>query len=240
MENIDFWNYGWCLNTMVRCAASKKHCTENYKTYFLFPDVLKRWHFQKNCAGIWSFLYYWERSCFFFPKIWSYIWDGKWKMIFIKKSTRKYGIFFKLSEKMVFLKRAAPGHDLSCIIWKDGIFPKNAIFFPWAGSQRWPFSRNTWKYDIFCVHVWVLQTRCHASQTKKIKGGLILQNAPKGDWRSRLTSLKDLQQFSALSRRPLLVFSCFFHVRKKPRNLIYRIEVWLLIQFIRLEIFYNE
>ena len=31
-------------------------------------------------------------------------------------------IFFKLSEKMVLTKRAAPAHDLSCIIWKDGIF----------------------------------------------------------------------------------------------------------------------
>ena len=56
------------------------------------------------------------------------------------------------------------GHDLSCIIWKDGIFsPGNMTFFPWAGSDRWPFSRNTWRYNIFCVH-------------------------PKDDWRSRFTS----------------------------------------------------
>ena len=47
------------------------------KPYFLFPDVLKRWSFQKNCAGIWSFLYYRERWFFFFPKIWSYTLDGK-------------------------------------------------------------------------------------------------------------------------------------------------------------------
>ena len=26
------------------------------KPYFLFPDALKRWSFQKNCAGTWSFL----------------------------------------------------------------------------------------------------------------------------------------------------------------------------------------
>ena len=39
-----------------------------------------------------------------------------------QKNTWKYDIFFKLSEKMVFPKRAAPAHDLSCIIWKDGIF----------------------------------------------------------------------------------------------------------------------
>ena len=55
------------------------------KLYFLFPDVLKRWSLQKNRALIWSFLYYRERWYFFFPKIWSYTLDRKWKMIFLKK-----------------------------------------------------------------------------------------------------------------------------------------------------------
>ena len=42
-----------------------------------------------------------------------------------QKNTRKYDIFFKLSEKMIFPKRVAPAHDLYCIIWKDGtFFPK--------------------------------------------------------------------------------------------------------------------
>ena len=50
-------------------------------------NVLKRWSFQKNCTGIWSFLYYQERWYFFFPKIWSYSLDEKWKTIFLKKST---------------------------------------------------------------------------------------------------------------------------------------------------------
>ena len=96
-----------------------------------------------------------------------------------QKITQKYDIFFKLSKKMVFSKRAAPGHDISCIIWKDGIFsPENMIFFPWAGSERWPFSKNTWKYDIFCVHMRVLQTWCHGllpKKKKKIKDGPIPQ-----------------------------------------------------------------
>ena len=38
------------------------------------------------------------------------------------KNTRKYDIFFKRSEKMVFLKSAALGHDLSYITQKEGIF----------------------------------------------------------------------------------------------------------------------
>ena len=60
------------------------------KPYFLFPDVLKRWSFQKTCAGIWSFLHYWERWYIFFSKIGSYALDGKWKMILLKKYTEIY------------------------------------------------------------------------------------------------------------------------------------------------------
>ena len=46
-----------------------------------------------------------------------------------QKNTRKYDVFFKLSEKMVFSKRVVPGHDLSCIIWKDGIFSRKHDIF---------------------------------------------------------------------------------------------------------------
>ena len=50
-------------------------------------------------------------------------------MIFFKKNTRKYDIFFRSSEKKVFSKRAAPGHDLSFIMWKDGFFSRKQYFF---------------------------------------------------------------------------------------------------------------
>ena len=98
-----------------------------------------------------------------------------------QKNTRKYNIFFKLSENMVFSKRATLGHDLSCIIWKDRVFSENLIFFPWVGSERLPFSRNTRKYDIFCVHVQVLQTWRHAPLSKKSEMVLSRKNTPKGD-----------------------------------------------------------
>ena len=131
-------------------------------------------------------------------------------------------IFLVLSGKMVFFS------------------PKTRYFFPWTGSQGWPFSRNTWKHDIFCVHVWVLQTWCPAPCQKKSRMALSSKNTPKGDWRSRLTSWKELQQFSVPSQRPLRAFSCIALQRKKPGNLIYRIKVWLLLQVTRLEIFCNE
>ena len=90
------------------------------KPCFLFPDVLKWWSFQKNCAGIWFFFYFRERWYFLFPKIWSYALCGKWKMTFLKKIhgdifssnvTRRWSfqeelrrdtIFLVLSGKMAF------------------------------------------------------------------------------------------------------------------------------------------
>ena len=54
-----------------------------------------------------------------------------------QKSTRKYDIFFKRSEKIIFSKRTAPGHDPSWTIWTGGIFfPKNMVFFPWTENER--------------------------------------------------------------------------------------------------------
>ena len=116
------------------------------KPYFLFPEVLKRWSFQKNCAGIWSFLYYRERWYFFFLKIWSYTLDGKWKMIFLKKYTEIY--FLQAFWKYGLSKRCRAG-TWSFLYYLERwyFFPENMIFFPWAESERRPFSGNTWKHD---------------------------------------------------------------------------------------------
>ena len=148
------------------------HCKG--KPYFLSPDVLKRWSFQKNCIGIWSFLHYQERLYFFFPKIWSYTLDGKWKMIFLKKihgnmifssnflkrwsfqkGLRRYMIFLVLCGKMVF-------------------FPKN-IFFPWAESE-WRLSQELHGNMKFSVYTYGCYKRGITPLCKEeIKDGLIPQ-----------------------------------------------------------------
>ena len=129
------------------------------KSHFLFPDVLKRWSFQKKLPWNMIFLLLSGKMIFLFPENMILYLRRKMKDDLSQKNTWKYDIFFELSKKMVFPKRAVPAHDPSCIIWKDGIFfPENMIFFPWAESERRSFSGNTWTYDIFCVHVWVLQT----------------------------------------------------------------------------------
>ena len=210
------------------------------KPYFLFPDVLKRWSFQKNRAGIWSFLYCRESTCFFFPKIWSYTLDGKWKMIFLKKIHGNMIFFSNFLKRWSFQK--GPRRDMIFLVLsgKMVFFPENMIFLPWAGSEGWPFSRNTWKYDISCVHVRVLQTWCHAPLSKKKsemvlcrKRGLKVVDVL--DWHPRKGSSNSLYFHGDLYERFHVFLSC-----EKTGNSIYRIEVWLLLQFIRLEIFYNE
>ena len=62
----------------------------------------------------------------------------------------------------------------------------------------------------------------------------------KGDWHSRSYSRKSsndsLYFYGDLHRR----FHILLSSDKNPGNLIYRIEIWLLLQFIWLEIFCNE
>ena len=103
-----------------------------------------------------------------YTEIWWNFLQTFWKRWSFQKRPRWDMIFLVLSGKMGFFS------------WRYGTFP-------WAESQRWSFSKSTCKYGIFCVHVRMLQTWRHAPLSKKIKYGIISQNTPKGDWRSRLT-----------------------------------------------------
>ena len=72
-------------------------------------------------------------------------------MIFLKKKKdMEIWYFLQMPQKDCVSKKIVLEYDLSCIIWEDGIlFPGNMIFFLWTESERWSFSRNTRKYDIF-------------------------------------------------------------------------------------------
>ena len=161
-------------------------------------------------------------------------------MIFLKKYTEIWYFLRTFWKDGLFKKGRAGTWSFLYYLERWYFFPKN-IFFPWAGSERWPFSRNTWKYDIFCVHVWVLQTWCHAPLPKKNQGWsypakIHLKVIDVLDWHPRKSSSNSLYFHRDLYRR----FHVLLSSEKKTGNLIYRIEVWLLLQFIRLEIFYNE
>ena len=180
----------------------------------LFPDVLKRWSFQKKSCWNMIFLVLSGKIMFLFPKNMILHPRRKMKDDLSQKNTRKYDIFFKLSEKMVFSKGATPRDDLSCIIWKNGIFfPENTIFFPWAGSERWPISRKTWKYDIFREHVRVLQTQCHAPLSKKNQrwsypAKIHLKMIDVLDWHPRKSSRNSLYFHGDLYKRFHVLLSC--------------------------------
>ena len=74
-------------------------------------------------------------------------------MIFLNKYM-EFDIFFKCSENMVFPKKIVLECDLSCISGKMVFFfSENMIFFLWTENERWSFSRNPWRYDIFCIYI---------------------------------------------------------------------------------------
>ena len=76
---------------------------------------------------------------------------GKWKMIFQKKHM-KIWYFLQVFWKDDLFKKTTLEHDLSCIIWKDGIcFPGNTIVFLWTKSESWSSSRNT-RGRVFSVY----------------------------------------------------------------------------------------
>ena len=81
----------------------------------------------------------------FFPKIWSYSLDGKWKMPFLQKYLeiwyflyvwyRRYFFFLRIwyyisvqKAKMIFSRKSALKDDISSKIEKDDIHPRKLLF----------------------------------------------------------------------------------------------------------------
>ena len=152
------------------------------KPYFLFPNILKSWSFQRNRTGIWSLLYFQERWYFFFPKIRSHSLDTKGKMIFLKKTpgnmifssgvlkrwsfqknSRLNMIFFVISGKMVFL--FSRKYDIFSLggKWKKMIFIKKRV--------------EIWYFLHICVDV----TGVALLPPDKKNPKMPRKNAPKGD-----------------------------------------------------------
>ena len=112
----------------------------------------------------------------FFPKKMILPPRRKMKDDLSQKNTRKYDIFFKCSQKMVFSKRTMPVHDLSCIVSKDSIFSPKAWYFFLGQKIRDDLSQEIHSGMIFSVYM----HRCYGRGDltlcqKKIKDDLILQ-----------------------------------------------------------------
>ena len=168
----------------LKCSNMQKHATSIFliqhtapKTIFSFSGRPEKMVCPKKLGWNMIFLVLSGKMIFLSPENMILHLKRKTKDDLSQKNTKKY--FFKISEKMAFRKGAAPAYELSCIIWKDAIFfPKIWYFFPGQEMKGRPFPGNTWKHDIFCAHVRVLQTWRHATlskKKKKIKDGLIPQ-----------------------------------------------------------------
>ena len=123
------------------------------KTIFSFSRRPEKMVFLKKSHWNFIFLVLSGKIIFLFPKNMILPPDGKWKMIFLKKkNTRKYDIYFKCSEKMVFSKRIAAGDDLSYTIWKSGLFPqKHGIFSLERKQEKGDLSQEILGNMIFSI-----------------------------------------------------------------------------------------
>ena len=178
--------------------------------------------------------------------------DGKWKMIFLKKKYTEKWYFLQMFRKDgLFKKDCAWTWYFLYYLERWYLFPENMIFFPLRDLfSFFPFSRNTWRHNIFCVHVNVLRTWCQVSLPKTPKMILFLKKDQKVteilDWNSTKGSSKTLYLHRDLYRRFDILLSS--EKKKQTENLIgislnwnfIEIGISLLLQFIWLEIFYNE
>ena len=144
------------------------------KTIFLYQNILKRWSFQNNCAGIWSFFHYQEKWYFFFPKIWSYSLDGKWKIIFLKKIHGNM-IFSSNAQKRWSFQKKAHWNMIFLVLSRKIVFLSQKIrYFFFGQKMKDDFSQEIHGKMIISVYMY----KCYKYdiiflQKKKIKDDLL-------------------------------------------------------------------
>ena len=152
------------------------------KTIFPFSRRLEKMVFPKKLRWNMIFLALLGKMKFLFTENMILYLRRKMTGDLSEKIARKYDIFYKLSENMVFPKGATPAHDFSCIIWKDGIFfPENMIFFPWVESDT-GHSQEIHGNMTLSVYTYGCYKRCATPLLqKKSKMVLSRKNTAKGD-----------------------------------------------------------
>ena len=155
------------------------------KITFSFPRRLKKMLFpKKRLSCIIGKDVLSEKIIFLFPENMILPLRRKWEMIFLKRSFSS-----NILKRWSFQSKGiALGYDLSCIIWKDGIFfPKTWYFFP-GRKMRGDPSQEIHGNMIFSVYTYRRYKRdATLPCLKKSKMILSRKSTPKGDWHSRLT-----------------------------------------------------
>ena len=146
------------------------------------------------------------------------------------------------------------------MFWKDGLFKRDYYAGVWSllyYLERWYFFPKTWYFFlgqearddlsqeihgnmIFPVYTYGCYKRgvtplCQKKSKMVLSRKRDLKVVDVLDWHPRKGSSNSLYFHGDLYERFHVFLSC-----EKTENSIYRSEVWLLLQFIRLEIFYNE
>ena len=127
------------------------------KTNFFFFQMLWQDGLSKKVALEYHLsLFYKKRWHFFFPKIWSYSLDEKRKMIYLKKNTWKYDIFFKCPEKMVFPKKSHWNMIFLVLSGKIVFFSGKYDIFSLGGKWKMIFHKKymeIWYFLYICINV---------------------------------------------------------------------------------------
>ena len=212
----------------------------------------ERWSFSKNT---WKYDISFEcLESMVFPK------QLHWNMIFLVASSRKI-IFFpenmilffrwkmkddlsqKIHGNMIFLSNASKAWSFQSnrtgiwsflYIWKDGIFfPGKYYIFSFHGKWKMIFLKKykeIWSFLYICINVTnMILTFCKKKKSKMI---FSRKNTLTADWHSRSHSRKGFNDFLYFYGDLHRHFHMLLSSEKKSGNLIYTIEIWLLLQFI--------
>ena len=206
------------------------------KTIFSFSKCSEKMVFPKKSHWNMIFLVLSGKMIFLFPE--NIILFFRRKM---KDDQKKYG-------NMIFssnvLKRWSFQKILHWILYGKMILflPENMISFHWTKNERWSFSRNTWKCDFFCIYVQMLQIWYYPSakkiQRRSSHEKIHLKVIDILDWHSRKNSNDSLYFYGDLHRRFYISLSS--EKKQKQKNKTKKTQETWLLQFIWLEVFYNE
>ena len=111
----------------------------------------------KNGTRTWSFLlYYLERWYFFFPKIWSYSLDGKWKMIFLKKIHGNMIFSSNVLKRWSFQKKSHWTSFFFYYLERWYVFTRKYNIFSLDGKWKMIFLKKymeIWYFLYICINV---------------------------------------------------------------------------------------
>ena len=156
LDNLKNLHFNGLLLAKIYNVWVEKHCT---KTIFSFSRRTENMVFPKKVTVEYDLSCIIGKDDISFPGKYDLTPRRKLKDDLSQKNTRKCDIFFKCSKKMVFSKRIALGYDLSCTIWKGGIFfsRKHDIFSLDGKGSRDDLPQEIDRNMIFSVYTY----RCY-------------------------------------------------------------------------------